>query len=165
MSATRLVLKPLCEADLPLFHSWMQSDEAFGIYDEPSRQSLEKMTADLGMPDQPRTWLVTLRDRPIGFCSSRFHKDNDWVAVIAVIITIPAQRGRGYGTQIHKDFCELLFREVTSIQKIEAYTDLENLAEQRVLEKAGFLQEELLRKLGVLRGDVRDMYLYGLLRQ
>ena len=142
----------------------MQSDEAFGVYDEPSRQTYEKLASCIGNPDQPQTWLIYFRDRPIGFCSSRFHKDNDWVAVIAVVITVPAQRGRGIGTQVHQAFCELLFREIPSIHKIEAYTDLENLAEQRALEKSGFTQEELLRKLGVLRGVVRDMYLYGLLR-
>jgi ribosomal-protein-alanine N-acetyltransferase len=51
------------------------------------------------------------------------------------------------------------------MMRIQVTTDPRNLASQKVLEKAGFKKEGTLRKWSFLRGEVRDGYLYSILRE
>jgi RimJ/RimL family protein N-acetyltransferase len=51
------------------------------------------------------------------------------------------------------------------IRRIQATTDIRNIASQRVLEKAGFQREGTLRKAGFIRGQWQDDYLYSILRE
>ena len=48
--------------------------------------------------------------------------------------------------------------------RVEASTDITNLAEQRALEKAGFTREGVLRKAQWRAGDWHDLVVYSLLR-
>src|SRR3954451_2162870 len=58
----------------------------------------------------------------------------------------PDARGHGYGGEAQRQLARYLF-ENTSANRVEAQTDIENVAEQRALEKAGFIRE------GVARGS------------
>lgn len=49
------------------------------------------------------------------------------------------------------------FGEVPGLERVEALVDVANPASQRVLEKAGFTREAVLRKYGAIKGVVRDM--------
>jgi len=50
---------------------------------------------------------------------------------------VPAGRGRGYGAEAQRLLAEHLLT-TTSANRVEATTDVENTAEQRSLERAGF---------------------------
>ncbi|MFL6143344.1 MAG: GNAT family N-acetyltransferase [Labedaea sp.] len=76
---------------------------------------------------------------------------------------LPQARGRGVGTLAHRLLAERLFA-TTEVDRIEASTDVDNVAEQRALEKAGFHREGVLRGAQVRGGVRRDIVLYGLLR-
>ena len=56
------------------------------------------------------------------------------------IALIPSARGHGYGGEAQRLLAEELFR-TTDANRVEASTDVENLPEQRALEKAGFTRE------------------------
>ena len=49
--------------------------------------------------------------------------------------------------------------------RIQAHTDVRNIASQRVLEKASFKKEGVVRKSLFIRGEWRDAYLYSILRE
>jgi RimJ/RimL family protein N-acetyltransferase len=53
----------------------------------------------------------------------------------------------------------------SSLIRIQALTDTRNLPSQRVLERAGFMKEGLIRKAAFIRGDWRDLFLYSILRE
>ncbi len=72
-------------------------------------------------------------------------------------------RGRGIGTVAQRMLAEHLFA-TTSVLRIEAGTDVENLAEQRSLEKAGFTREGVLRSAQFRADGWHDMVAYSLLR-
>jgi RimJ/RimL family protein N-acetyltransferase len=55
-----------------------------------------------------------------------------------------AHRGRGYGTAAQRLLAEQLFSS-TRIERLEATTDVTNVAEQRALVGAGFTREGVLR--------------------
>lgn len=79
------------------------------------------------------------------------------------IALVPAARGRGIGSRAQRMLAEYLFA-TTSVQRVEASTDVENLAEQRALEKAGFLREGVIRAAQVRRDGRHDLVGYAILR-
>jgi RimJ/RimL family protein N-acetyltransferase len=74
-----------------------------------------------------------------------------------------AARGRGVGTLAQQLVVDLLFRHTTA-NRVEAHTDVENVSEQRALEKAGFTQEGVIRGSQWRNGSYHDGYLYSILR-
>lgn len=73
-------------------------------------------------------------------------------------------RGRGIGTLAQRRIVDLFFRH-TNFNRVEAATDVENLAEQRALEKANFVKEGTIRGAQWRDGAFHDSYLYSILRQ
>lgn len=78
-----------------------------------------------------------------------------WLAVVG--------RGRGAGTEAQRQLVDLFFRH-TTVNRVEAYTAVENVAEQRALEKAGFTREGVIRGAQWRDGAFRDGILYSVLR-
>jgi RimJ/RimL family protein N-acetyltransferase len=72
-------------------------------------------------------------------------------------------RGRGIGRAAQAQLVELFFRH-TRANRVEAHTDVENLAEQRALEAAGFQREGIVRAAQWRDGAYRDGFLYSILR-
>jgi len=75
----------------------------------------------------------------------------------------PAHRRRGYGADAQALLARYLF-ETYTIERVEASTDVENVAEQRALERAGFTREGVLRRAQWRAGDWHDVALYSKLR-
>lgn len=57
--------------------------------------------------------------------------------------------------QVYNDFPEIV--------RPQALADVENKASQRVLVKAGFIKEGILRKYGYHKGKIVDLVMYSLL--
>lgn len=72
--------------------------------------------------------------------------------------------GKGIVTEAVELIVNFAFKEV-GLHRIEAYVAPENKASIRVLEKVGFLQEGLLRKLLYINGKWVDHYMYALLEE
>jgi RimJ/RimL family protein N-acetyltransferase len=49
--------------------------------------------------------------------------------------------------------------------RIQAQTDVRNVASQKILEKVNFKKEGTLRKSLFIRGEWRDSFLYSILRE
>ncbi|KAL4272839.1 hypothetical protein GQ457_13G025500 [Hibiscus cannabinus] len=58
---------------------------------------------------------------------------------------------------------DIIFDERPHLERLEALVDVENLGSQRVLEKAGFQREGVLRKYIFLKGRSRDVVMFSLL--
>ena len=76
---------------------------------------------------------------------------------------IPSERGRGYGTEAATMIVDYLFL-TKDLVRIQADADRANVASQRVLEKAGFTKDGVLRKVSFEQGEWRDAVLYSVLR-
>ena len=79
------------------------------------------------------------------------------------IALLPEARGQGYGTQAQRVLARYLFAH-TTVQRIEAATEVDNVAEQRALEKAGFTRDGIHRATGWRDGAHRDGVWYSMLR-
>jgi RimJ/RimL family protein N-acetyltransferase len=82
--------------------------------------------------------------------------------MIGIWLTASA-RGQGIGRLAQRQLAELFFRH-TATNRVEADTDVENVAEQRALEAAGFQREGLTRGVQWRDGAYRDGYLYAITR-
>jgi RimJ/RimL family protein N-acetyltransferase len=91
------------------------------------------------------------RPMPASFC---------WEIGIALL---PEARGRGLGSQAQRLLARYLFAH-TSVHRIEAATEVGNIAEQRALEKAGFAREGVTQAGAWRDGAWRDGVTYSLLR-
>ncbi|KAG6484782.1 uncharacterized N-acetyltransferase p20-like [Zingiber officinale] len=71
--------------------------------------------------------------------------------------------GRGIATAALRAVTPAVFEAWPELERLEAVADVENPASQRVLEKAGFHREGVLRKYVMLKGESRDMVMYSFL--
>ncbi len=91
--------------------------------------------------------IVLEDDRPVGDMSWHAETYGANLGSMALNIGIDLAveaRGRGIGSIAQRLLVEHLFT-TTSIHRVEASTDVTNVAEQRALEKAGFVREGVLR--------------------
>lgn len=70
--------------------------------------------------------------------------------------------GRGIATRAVRMAAAAAFAEWPWLLRLEAVADVENPASQRVLDKAGFVREGVLRRYVVLKGRPRDMVIFSM---
>jgi RimJ/RimL family protein N-acetyltransferase len=75
----------------------------------------------------------------------------------------PEARGHGHGSEAQRLLAELLFA-LYRVERVEASTDVDNIAEQRSLEKAGFTREGVIRRAQHRAGGYHDLVGYSILR-
>jgi RimJ/RimL family protein N-acetyltransferase len=75
----------------------------------------------------------------------------------------PSARGQGLGTEAQRLLADWLFA-TTNANRVEASTDVENVAEARALEKAGFSREGINRGAQFRAGAYHDLVLFSRLR-
>jgi ribosomal-protein-alanine N-acetyltransferase len=77
---------------------------------------------------------------------------------------LPDYRGQGLGTTAQRLLVDYLFR-FTTVHRLEAGTDTDNIAEQKALERIGFIREGVLREVAFRDGTWRNSVIYALLRK
>lgn len=115
-------------------------------------------------PNETFAFAIALDNRAIGsigvFRQQNIHRRT---AELGYYIAEPYW-GLGYMTQAVQLVCEYVFSH-SDILRIYAEPFSHNLASCRVLEKAGFHFEGVLRQNAVKNGQVIDMNIYSLLRE
>jgi RimJ/RimL family protein N-acetyltransferase len=76
------------------------------------------------------------------------------------VLVFPEHRGKGLGTAAQRLLADYLF-STTLANRLEATTEIDNFAEQRALENAGFIREGVLRGRGFVRRQWRDAIMYA----
>ena len=107
-------------------------------------------------------WLVLHDGVVVGDLSAhgRWYGPTAGSRAMSIGISIdPEFRGRGYGAIAQRLLAELLHER--GIVRVEASTDIANLAEQRALEKAGFAFEGILRGAQVRADGRHDLQLWS----
>jgi RimJ/RimL family protein N-acetyltransferase len=77
---------------------------------------------------------------------------------------IPNERNKGYCTEAAMLLIDYLFLS-KDIVRVQALTDSQNKASQKVLTKLGFTEEGIIRKATFEQGTWRDTKLYSILRE
>ncbi|TAK02425.1 MAG: N-acetyltransferase [Chloroflexota bacterium] len=99
----------------------------------------------------------------IGWHRVRYGPNVESDAWMFGIDLVPEARGQGFGTEAQRLIAEHLFA-TTPAHRVEASTDVDNVAEQRALEKAGYTREGINRRAQWRAGGWHDLVLYARLR-
>ena len=75
----------------------------------------------------------------------------------------PDARGQGFGTEAQRLLAELLLEQF-EVERIEASTDVDNIPEQRSLDKAGFTREGVIRRAQFRASGYHDLVNYSFVR-
>ena len=152
-------LRRVRATDLPLIDAWRRDPDMEGPFN------------DFGLPPvkasvQGNLLLVETDGVPVGTVSwqeVRYGPNDESRAVNIGIALVPSARGQGHGAVAQRMLAAYLFR-TTSVNRVEASTDVENLAEQHALERAGFTREGVIRGAQYRAGAWHDLVGYSRLR-
>jgi RimJ/RimL family protein N-acetyltransferase len=111
-----------------------------------------------------RALMVIADGEPAGFVSWRPIEEGTSFQFWEIgILLIPGARGHGHGSEAQRQLVRYLFAH-TRVNRVQALTDAENFAEQRSLEKTGFVREGVLRGYSYFAGRWHDEIVYGMVR-
>lgn len=164
----RTELRLIREDDLPILEALTQDQETTGEFQWFGWNDLRRWRrgwAENGLISPDGGTLIVVRgDERLGLVNWRRRQITPAAYCWEIgVIMLPHARGRGDGTEAHRLLTRYLFAH-TSPHRIEAGTEVANVAEQRALEKAGFTREGVMRGIGWRNGSWRDGVLYSLLR-
>lgn len=148
--------------DLPLLADWSNNPEYLGEYiwlPQQSRTEWAKRYDNL-TPDTKWFFIQKKDGTKIG---TMFHWPIGNLMEIGYVL-VPSERGKRYCTEAVNIVLDYLFLS-KDIVRIQAHTDVRNMASQKVLQNVGFKKEGTIRKSVFARGEWRDRYLYSILRE
>lgn len=167
----KILLRPFTRADIAFFEertndfAFLSEFNNFGLRTphrlEKTIEQEETLTAQFG-----KLVITTLDGEIIGdinYHQQRYGPNEGSKAYNIGLSLLPEQRGKGYGTEAQQLLAAYLFATYP-IMRVEATTDIENIAEQRSLEKANFKRDGVIRGAQWRAGTWHDMVLYGKLR-
>ena len=146
----RLILRRIVTGDLPLFVAWSNSETAHGKYLTPDcltdSKGLDSIISGAYWNNDHRVFIIALKDekqdkkqdeKPIGTLHYWLRPEKKDCAVMALKISDPGLRNKGYGTEAQKYVIIYLFSRL-KMRWVEMYTDIDNRSQQRCLNKLGF---------------------------
>ena len=155
-------LRVMEKEDLPLLIDWNSNSEFYGEY-SPLRQ--------LSKTEWEKRYDNLTTDTKWFFIEK---KDGTKIGEIGHFMLgklveiyyylVQSERGKGYGTEAIMIMVDYLFLS-RELMRVQATTDVSNIVSQRVLEKAGFTKEGIIRKSSFNRGKWCDDCLYSILRE
>ncbi|KAL6187268.1 hypothetical protein ACLB2K_043382 [Fragaria x ananassa] len=163
--AFTITLRPLGLSDIDDFMVWA-SDEKVARFNtwEPCASKEEGLQY---IKDKilPHPWLRTicLDGKPIGIILVAPNSGIDRCRAAIGYHLASKYWGKGIATRAVKMVAGTIFKEWTHLERLEGYVDLENVASQRVMEKAGFQKEGVLRKHYIVKGRTIDGLIYSIL--
>lgn len=162
--ATRL--RPATPAEQRTLHRWRE--QVLSPFDDfRGAPPVGLLVAGVGLPGGSGELAVTDgADRLLGGVGWRpvTHGPNAGSQALEIGITLHGTaRGRGHGARAQRMLAEQLFA-TTGVHRVQASTDVENVAEQRALERAGFVREGVLRGAQWRLGSFHDLVGYARLR-
>lgn len=163
-----LRLRPVAETDLALIYRLTNDPAATGDFEwfgwqDPWRWR-RLWEADGLLSDETGMLIVAKGDESLGFVawSKRRTARTSFCWSMGVAI-VPEARGHGHGTWAQRELVRYLFLH-TIVNRVEASTEIDNVAEQRALEKVGFTREGVVRGAAFQGGRWRDAVMYSILR-
>ncbi|MEV7807266.1 GNAT family protein [Microbispora sp. NPDC088329] len=166
MSALEVRLRPVAEDDLVMFRRFVTEPGLIGLDWAGFRDAqapARRYAKDGYLGEDDSRLIVEADDTAAGLVSwsaRGFGVSRYWEIGIGLL---PDWRGRGIGWRAQAMLCDYLFTH-TPVERIQATTHPENIAEQKSLEKAGFTLEGVLRAVEFRAGQWRDGWMYSRLR-
>ena len=140
---------------------WNKNPEFYGEYAPLMEDSQTEMKKLFETTEKKKWFIIEKKDGSKIGIIGHFPKD-DCLEIGYVLL--PSQRKKGYCTEAVKIIVDFLFLS-RDIVRVQAYTDIRNIVSQKVLKKASFHKEGILRKFRFIRGEWRDYAVFSILRE
>ena len=155
-------LRVVEKEDFQLLADWNNSPEFFGEFiwfPQRSKTEVEKMYDTLTSDTK---WFIIEKEDGTRIGTVQHFLTGNLMEIGYALV--PSERRKGYCSESVKIIVDYLFLS-RELVRVQAVTDVNNFASQRVLEKAGFTKEGIVRKSAFIRGKWRDGYLFSILRE
>lgn len=172
LETDRLVLREMTRRDLdPLFALFRDPEvtrynDVETFVDRHDAEEIFDWVQDRFRKHIGMRWAITLRSDPsgalIGTCGFNVWLQHNNCAEIGYDL-MRAHWGQGLMTEAVGAMLRFGFRAM-QLNRIEADVTTGNEASRRVLVKAGFTEEGILRQRGYWKGGYHDLHLYSILR-
>jgi len=172
LETARLVLrKPEPDDAHGIFAGWTQDKEVTRYLTWRPHQQIEQTQTFIESclaaweAEARFPYVITLKEKPelIGMIDPRIEGPRVGIGYAAG----HDHWGKGYIPEATRSIIEWAFQQ-SSIYRVYATTDVENLASQRVLEKVGMQREGILRRY-IIHPNIsdvpRDSYMYAIVKQ
>ncbi|GAA0165453.1 acyltransferase [Lithospermum erythrorhizon] len=106
---------------------------------------------------------ICMKNKVVGSITVSPFKGNDSCRAELGYVVASKYWGKGVATKAVEMVAATIFVEWPHLERLEALADVENPGSQRVLEKAGFKKEGVMRKYCLLKGKPRDMVMFSLI--
>jgi RimJ/RimL family protein N-acetyltransferase len=162
-----IILRPLDERDLPALERAASDAEILRWFDLPARSPADYLAAkrDRWADGTGASFAICDATRP-ETCLGQVHleRDEDGRGSVGYWL-LEAGRGEGRATRAVRLLASWALPEM-GVDRLQLLTDPDNVASQRVAERAGFTREGVLRAYNGRGDDTRaDAVVYSLLRQ
>jgi RimJ/RimL family protein N-acetyltransferase len=165
LAGEKVNLRILEKEDFPLVVEWFNQPEVFGEYNPLFQVTIEELGKLFSSPHEIKPFIVENKEGGKVGLIHYFYVLHPETRLLEIGYSlIPSERSKGYGTEALKIIVDFLFLSKDAI-RIQAQTDSRNLASHKVLEKAGFKKEGVLRKSIFIRGEWKDSWIYSILRE
>jgi RimJ/RimL family protein N-acetyltransferase len=157
------------ESELEYFDLWGTRDaDPFNFFGLRTPHAVRRAFAENGLlSPEDGTLLVVDEDGQtvgdVGWHAQEYGPGLQSRAYNIGIRLLPERRGQGIGGRAQRHLAEYLLATYP-VNRIEALTDVENVAEQRALEKAGFTREGIVRGAQWREGAFHDLVSYSFVR-
>ncbi|KAF8392393.1 hypothetical protein HHK36_022735 [Tetracentron sinense] len=158
-------LRPFDLSDVDDLMEWATDDRVSRICSVVTctcREEAVKYIKDCVIP-HPWYRAICIKNRPVGFIKVTPNSGGDRCRAELGYALATKYWGQGIATKAVKMVVSSIFSEWSHLERLEALVLVENPGSQRVLEKAGFQREAVLKKYLTHRGRTRDLVMYSLL--
>ncbi|KAG9142383.1 hypothetical protein Leryth_020060 [Lithospermum erythrorhizon] len=165
MDPSRITLRPFTTSDVDDFLKWASDHEVTKFLrwnTITTKHEAFKYIQEVAIP-HPWRRSICLDDCSIGYISIKPESGNDRHRAHVGYALGRQYWGKGIVTLALMMSIPMAFQEFPYLVRIEALVEEENKGSQRVLEKAGFTREGLLRKYGFNKGEIKEMLIYSFL--
>ncbi|XP_010259077.1 PREDICTED: uncharacterized protein LOC104598617 [Nelumbo nucifera] len=165
VNLSSITLRPFRLTDLDDFMVWASDDQVTHFMRWNTFSSREEALNYIRDVCIPHPWRrsICLDDRSIGFISVKPASGNDYCRAEVGYAIAFKYWGQGIATRALKMALSCVFKDMPYLVRLQALVDIDNKASERVLEKAGFLKEGVLRKYCLLKSGVKDLAIYSFL--
>ncbi|PIN22570.1 Amino-acid N-acetyltransferase [Handroanthus impetiginosus] len=163
---SKITLRPIELSDVDDFMVWATDVKVskFCLWDAyTSKEQALDYIQNIAIP---HPWLraICIGNRAIGTISvtpcSGFHRCGGKLGYVLAY----KYWGKGIVTRAVKMVVNTIFNEWPHLDRLQAEVHVDNKGSQRVLEKAGFEKEGVLRKYVVMKGKTADVVMFSFLR-
>ncbi len=162
-------LRAIGEEDLRELYRLFNDPASWGEFEEfhpVDWFTFEKRQKEAGATPDRTLFLIEKKESKevLGVIFQRITNPTMKNTEIGYAILSSKERRKGFASESTRLIVDYLFLS-KNIERIEAYTDLRNIASHRVLEKCGFKREGTMRKARYVAGAFRDYYIWSILRE